>query len=71
MIKFNIFLIVVSLLLGITILLQQRGGGMSSSFGSNMEVYHTKRGLEKGIFIASIVLSVLFVGGALFRVIFH
>lgn len=67
----NIFLIVVSVLLAVTILLQQRGGGMSSSFGGNMEVYHTKRGLEKAIFIASIVLSVLFVGGALVRLFFH
>ena len=71
MLTFNIFFIIVSVLLTVSILLQQRGGGMSSSFGGNVEVYHTKRGLEKGIFWASVVLSVLFIGGALARLFFY
>ena len=68
--KFNILLIVISVLLTVTILLQQRGGGMSSAFGGT-EVYHTRRGIEKSIFIASIVLGVLFVASALARLFFY
>lgn len=68
--KFNILLIIISVLLTATILLQQRGGGMSSAFGG-AEVYHTRRGIEKSIFIASIVLSVLFVASALARLFFN
>ncbi len=67
---FNIILIIVSVLLTVTVLLQQRGGGMSSAFGGS-EVYHTRRGIEKSIFIASIVLAFLFVASALARLFFN
>lgn len=69
MLWFNIFLIIVSILLTIAILLQQRGSGLSSSFGGDGSSYHTKRGLEKILFIVSIVLAVLFIGGALLRLL--
>ena len=52
--------IVVSALLIAAILFQQRGGGLSATFGGEGNVYRTKRGLEKGIFFATIVLAVLF-----------
>lgn len=68
---FNIILIIISVLLTVTILLQQRGsGGMSSAFGGS-EVYHTRRGIEKSIYIASIVLAILFVLSALARLFFN
>ncbi len=54
--------IVVSLLLIIVILLQNRGTGLGSAFGGTGGVYLTKRGLEKKLFIATIVLAVLFFG---------
>lgn len=53
--------IVVSVLLVVAILLQQRGSGLSSVFGGSGSVYRTKRGLEKGLFIFTIVLVLLFV----------
>ena len=53
--------ILISILLIITILLQQRGGGLSGVFGGEGSVYATRRGIEKGIFIASIVLAALFI----------
>lgn len=65
----NVFLIVVSILLTITVLLQQRGAGLSATLGSEGGVYYAKRGAEKFIFIATIVLSVLFVGGAFARLL--
>ena len=56
----NIIQIIVSLLLIIGILMQQRGGGLSTVFGGDGSVYRTRRGVEKIVFIATIVLAVLF-----------
>lgn len=53
--------IVVSILLIITILLQQRGGSLGSAFGGADTSYATRRGAEKYIFWASIVLSFIFI----------
>ena len=52
--------IIVSLLLVGGILLQQRGGGLSPVFGGEGNVYRTRRGVEKFIFIATIILAILF-----------
>lgn len=57
--------IVISVLLAAAILLQQRGTGLSATFGGEGNVYRTKRGLEKIIFTATIVLAVLFFASAL------
>jgi protein translocase SecG subunit len=54
--------IVVSVLLTISILLQNRGAGLSASFGGDFGGYYTKRGMEKFLFGASIVLAVIFLG---------
>lgn len=70
MMWFNVVMIVVSVLLVIAVLLQQRGAGLSGTFGgSGSGAYHTKRGLEKMIFFATIVLAVLFIGGAFIRLL--
>ncbi|HNZ86463.1 MAG TPA: preprotein translocase subunit SecG [bacterium] len=53
--------IVVALLLIISILLQSRGGGLSSVFGGSSTIFQVKRGAEKFIFNLTIVSSVLFV----------
>ena len=65
----NIVQIVVAALLCIGVLLQQRGAGLSSAFGGGGEVYFKKRGAEKMIFIATIVLAVLFILSAIVRMI--
>lgn len=52
--------VVVSVLLIIAILLQNRGAGLGSAFGGSGGVYLTKRGLEKKLFIITIILAVLF-----------
>jgi protein translocase SecG subunit len=56
----NIIQIIISILLVTTILLQQRGSGLSSAFGGSGGVYYQKRGIEKILFRASIVLAALF-----------
>lgn len=50
----------IAVLLTAAILLQQRGSGLSATFGGEGNIYHTKRGLEKIIFISTVVLGVLF-----------
>jgi preprotein translocase subunit SecG len=54
--------IVVSALLVGVVLLQQQGVGLSGAFGGDGNVFRTKRGLEKGLFYATIVLGALFLG---------
>ena len=53
--------IVLSILLIGGILLQQRGSGLSSTFGGSGMEYSTKRGAEKIIYYATIVIAALFI----------
>ncbi len=62
--------IIISLALIGAILLQQRGTGLSATFGGEGNIYRTKRGLEKIIFAATIVLAVLFFATALASILF-
>lgn len=59
-----------AILLTGAILLQQRGTGLSSVFGGTSMEYSTKRGAEKFIFYATIVLAILFLGISLYRILF-
>ena len=43
------------------ILLQQRGASLGAGFGSSGELYTTRRGFDKNLFEATIVLAVAFV----------
>lgn len=61
--------IVLALLLVGAILLQNKGTSLGGAFGGEGNVYSTKRGAEKVIFIATIVLVVLFAGAALTNVL--
>jgi preprotein translocase subunit SecG len=45
----------------VCILLQQRGASLGAGFGSSGELYTTRRGLDKSLFDATIVLAVVFV----------
>lgn len=62
--------IVVSVLLVGAILLQRRSGGLSPTFGGEGGFYRTRRGLERGLFFATIVLAILFVGLAILNIAF-
>ena len=65
----KIIQLALSILLIITILLQNRGAGVSGLFGGSGNVYMTKRGLEKKLFVSTIVLSILFIGISLLVVL--
>jgi len=62
---FNIVLIVLAAILVVLILLQQRGSGLGSAFGGEGNVYTTKRGVEKFLFVATIIVAILFFGTSL------
>jgi protein translocase SecG subunit len=61
--------VILASLLIIAILLQQRGGGLSSAFGGEGSVYSTRRGAEKVIFVATIIIAILFFGISFLRII--
>lgn len=45
----------------ILILLQQRGASLGSGSGSSAELYTTRRGLEKSLFVTTVFFVVVFV----------
>jgi len=57
----NIAEVIVSLLLIVSILLQNRGAGLSGAFGGSFGGYYTKRGFEKFLVAFSVILSGLFI----------
>ena len=63
---FPIIQIVITALLVAVILVQQRGTGLGSTFGGEAGVYRSKRGVERILFIATIVLAILFAVNAIF-----
>jgi preprotein translocase subunit SecG len=56
----NIVQILLAVSLMLAILLQNRNSGLSGLFGGSGGVYQTKRGLEKNLFYATIMIAVLF-----------
>jgi preprotein translocase subunit SecG len=58
----DIGMIVLAVMLTIAILLQQRGSGLGGVFGGEGNVFQTRRGVEKILFIFTIVVAVLFFG---------
>ncbi len=61
--------IIVSVLLIVTILLQQRGTALGSAFGGAEEVYSTRRGMQKKLMYGTIVLVIAFIVLALLNLL--
>lgn len=61
--------IVISVLLVAVVLLQQQGSGLSATFGGDGNVFRTKRGIEKILFYATIVLGTLFLAVGLANIL--
>lgn len=53
--------LIVAVLLTISILLQNRGAGLSGTFGGSFGGYYTRRGFEKFLVVFSIFLSTAFI----------
>ena len=61
--------IVVSVLLIVFILLQQRGAALGSAFGQEGGFYATRRGIQQKILWLTIICGVLFIALALLNLI--
>ena len=66
----NIIQIIVSILLMLAILIQNRGTGLGAAFGGEGNIYSTKRGMEKIIFYATIALAVIFMATAFLNLLY-
>ncbi len=64
--------IVLSVMLIITVLLQQTGASLGGAFGADnfSSGFHTRRGLEKTLFYATIAIGILFALSALVNLIY-
>lgn len=61
--------IIVSLLLTALILLQAKGVGLGRAWGGGGEFYKSRRGVEKLIFQATIVLAVIFLASSILNLL--
>jgi preprotein translocase subunit SecG len=64
--------IILSVILVAAILLQRTGAQLGGAFGGSdnfSSAYHTRRGAEKGLFIVTIIVAVLFAVSALINLI--
>jgi preprotein translocase subunit SecG len=57
---FDIALIILGVALVASILMQVRGAGLGSVFGGTGTVFKTKRGIERLLFNATIIIATLF-----------
>jgi preprotein translocase subunit SecG len=62
--------LLVAIALIVVILFQLHGGGMGGIFGQTDSVFRTRRGVERSLFILTIVLAIVFVMVAIILVIF-
>lgn len=60
--------IVLAILLIAVILMQQKGSGLGSAFGSDAGMIGSLRGVDKRLFQITIILAILFFGVALTNV---
>ena len=52
------------------VLLQSKGGGLASGIGGSISFYRSRRGIEKAIFILTIIFGLAVVINSLILVIF-
>lgn len=61
----TVFHVVVSILLVLSILSQQRSSGLSATFGGTGGFHVSKRGAEKVLFNLTIILAILFIASSI------
>lgn len=66
----TILQVVVSVVIIVLILVQERSSGLSGAFGGvSATPYQTRRGMEKGIFAATIVSAIVFLALAIINLV--
>lgn len=53
--------LVIAVILILVILMQNKGVGLTAAFGGEGGIYRSKRGIEKGLFVLTIILAIVFV----------
>ena len=61
--------IVLAVAITAAVLLQKSEAGLGSAFGGDSSAVHTKRGVEKGLFVTTIILAALFVISAIMALV--
>jgi len=61
----QIITIVSAVLMVLAILLQQRGASLGAGFGASGELYTSRRGLDRSLYKATIVLAIIFISAIL------
>lgn len=61
--------IILAILLVLVVLLQQKGTGLGAAFGGASGIYSTRRGIDAILYKATIIISILFFGISLLRVV--
>ncbi|MFA5086772.1 MAG: preprotein translocase subunit SecG [Candidatus Paceibacterota bacterium] len=61
---------IVSVLLVVFIIMQQRGTALGSAFGGGGEVYSTRRGLQTNLLWATVILVIAFIGLAIANLLY-
>ena len=57
----QVTILISAVLVVLLILLQQRGASLGAGLGGSGELYTTRRGLDKSLFNATIVVAVVFI----------
>lgn len=57
--------VIISILLCLSVLTQQRGTGLSATFGGGGGFHTSKRGAEKFLSTATVIFVVLFIGNSI------
>ncbi len=66
---FSIIQLVLAILLTLTVLLQQKGSGLSGVFGGSSNIYSTKRGIDKILHFSTIGIAIVFFVISLVRLV--
>lgn len=65
----NTIQVILSIVLIALILLQAKGSGLGSTFGGSLGFYSSKRGFEKLLFRATMLVSILFLISSLIAIL--
>lgn len=61
----EVVIFITAILTVLLILVQTRGAAMGAGFGSSSELYTTRRGLEKSLFVTTVITSTIFAASIL------
>lgn len=58
---FGLATLILAIIMSLLILIQSRGASLGAGFGGSSEIHTTRRGVDKSLHQATIVIAILFV----------